>query len=614
MIKYIELDGKMPKHSFDTFSTTHDKYQDAAILLNNKTVVVDFDGYTDVGELIYQKYPTLKVNTSRGFHLYYQKTKGVLIKNWTHKLTNVGVTVDYKTGTKALAVVKQNGDIRTMEHSELMGEFNRLPELPFELYPSKLKEVLHSMGDGDGRNSALFTHLLAVREMYGTTKFAKRADKETLEELAKTINKHVFSAAMDEKELSIIMGSVDERQIEQTKFLDPKDIITTSEVLAKELQIKYYNSTLFFKTNNGWITDNNKLLRTVDKRIKLRPRQQNELMKRLEVDAELIEHDVFPIRFKNGWVLDGDEVIPVESDFTPFNMEVAYDESAYDENVDNFLNFITMDRQDLRKVIEEMFGHILMVQGFPHKAFFLSGESGSNGKSTLLEMLNSFIGELGSTLSLEDFNEPFHVATLDGKLMNIGDDIDAGYLEKSKNFKTLVSGNTISVRRMYGEPFKLKNKATLIFTCNEMPTFKDKSGGISRRIVIIPCENKVKKIDPKIDEKLSCDNAKSYLLNLAIAGMNRIIKHGGISHSQTIEDSTNKYLAETDSVLSYMMEHEIEGKTPQTVYLQYEMYCEEVGLKPVSKISMGKRINSAGYTSKQAKYKGKNRKIYEKIG
>ncbi|MDC3412543.1 phage/plasmid primase, P4 family [Terrihalobacillus insolitus] len=616
MIKYIELDGKVPKHSFESFSTTHDKYKDAAILLNNSVVVVDFDDYTDVGEHIFKMNPTLKVHTARGFHLYYKKPKGILIKNWTKKITNTGIQVDYKTTNKAIGVIKQNNQLRDMEYRELMDNFNLLPDLPFELYPNKLNQNLHALGDGDGRNSYLFTHLLSVKEMY-----EKRSvfDHTTLNKLAAFINKHVFSAPLDDREFKTLLESVESKQLQKTKFLDPKDIIQTSDILAREFRIKYYNQALYFKTKgNGWISDNNKLLRAVDKRIKLKPRQQSELLKRLEVDAELVEQDAFPIRFHNDWVMDENEVIPVESDFTPFNLDVDYDEHAYDEHVDQFLDFVTKNRPDLRKVLEEMFGHILMTSSFPHKAFFLAGESGSNGKSTLLEMLNSFIGELGNTLSLEDFNESFHVATLDGKLVNIGDDIDAAYLERSKNFKTLVSGNTISVRRMYGEPFKLKNKATLIFTCNEMPTFKDKSGGIARRLVIIPCDNRVTEVDPHIDEKLSSENAKSYLLNLAIAGMERIMEQGAISYSKTIEETTIKYLTENDSVLSYINDREangktIEGHTVDTVYLQYQMYCEENGLKAVGKTAMGRRINSAGYESQRKTYKGKKRSVYVKV-
>ena len=618
MLKYIELDEKVPKHDFNTFSTDHKNYQDAGVILNKDVVVVDFDDEQSakVADYIYQSHPTIKVKTKRGVHLYYQKPKFVFIKNWVGRVTNSGVEVDYKTGSKSLGIVKQNNKLRPMENGLLLGKWEQLPPLPIELYPNKLKQSLLGLKEGQGRNSLLYTHLLSIREMYeGIT-------TEQLTNLAAFIENRVFAEPLDKGELTTLLGSVMEKSVTDTKnkFLDPKDVITMSDVLTKEHLIKYYNQSLYYKTkNDGWISDDNKLLRAVDQRIKLKPRQQSELLKRFETDAELIEDDIFPIRFNNNWILDtSNDIVPVESDFTPFNLDVSYEESVYDEHVDNFLNFVTKDRNDLRQVLEEMFGHILMTHSFPHKAFFLSGESGSNGKSTLLEMLNSFIGDLGHTLSLEDFNESFQIATLDGRLANIGDDIDAAYLERSKNFKTLVSGNTISVRKLYGEPFKLKNKATLIFTCNEMPTFKDKSGGIARRLVLIPFDNKVTTVDATIDEKLSTENAKSYLLKLAIAGMQRIVSNGGISYSKTIEDTTNKYLTESDSVLSYIYDREAEGKTIEnlsvdTVFLQYQIYCEEMGFKPVGKIAMSRRINTCGYESQRKTYKGKKRSVYVKV-
>ncbi|MDK6343601.1 hypothetical protein QP138_26380, partial [Escherichia coli] len=78
----------------------------------------------------------------------------------------------------------------------------------------------------------------------------------------------------------------------------------------------------------------------------------------------------------------------------------------------------------------------------PHKVFFFIGEKGANGKSTFLEMLNAFAGDLGTNISLENFNDPTSVVELEGHLVNIGDDIDARYLESSSNFKILASGNT----------------------------------------------------------------------------------------------------------------------------------------------------------------------------
>lgn len=114
MIKYIELDGKVPKHSFDIFSTTHEHYNDAAILLNSSIVVVDFDERNEAIEKLFRLFPTLRVESRRGCHLYYQKPK-ILIKNWTGKLTVAGMTVDYKTGKKSIAVIKQDGKLRPMQ-------------------------------------------------------------------------------------------------------------------------------------------------------------------------------------------------------------------------------------------------------------------------------------------------------------------------------------------------------------------------------------------------------------------------------------------------------------------------------------------------------------------
>src|SRR5690606_22710366 len=151
--------------------------------------IVDLDDEETarVGDLVFQKQPTLKVKTSRGIHLYYRKPKSVFIKNWTNKLTSCGVEVDYKLGNKSLGVVKQNGQMRPMENDHLLGKWDQLPMLPLEFYPSKLKQSLLGLKDGQGRNSFLYTHLLAIREMY------QDVTKEQITNLARFIAKQVFA-------------------------------------------------------------------------------------------------------------------------------------------------------------------------------------------------------------------------------------------------------------------------------------------------------------------------------------------------------------------------------------------------------------------------------------
>lgn len=618
MIKYIELEGKIPKHNLDIFSTTHEHYEDAAILLNNQIVVVDFDKRNKAIEELFRLFPTLRVESSRGCHLYYKKPKGILIKNWIDKLTISGIAVDYKTGNKSIGIIKQNGQLRNMKNDHYFKDLNTLPLLPIYLFPSRLKDHLEGLKDGQGRNTALFTHLLTALEMYGEKEEINI--EEFTEELAKFINTYVFADPLKDRELNNIIKSVTDRYQSKNKqdhkFLNKKDIVMTSEVLVERLDIKFYQQKLYFKQDGHYVHNDNKLLRQIDQMIKLKPTQHNELMKLFQIKAEYIEEDKFPIKLPGGYIIDDGEVIEADYGFTPYYLDVRYQEDAYDEHVDKFLDFLCMNRKDLRMVIEEMLGHILMTHSFPHKVFFLQGSSGANGKSTFLKMINEFAGDLASQLTLSDFNDATSVAFLDGRLVNIGDDIDASYLEQSKNFKTLASGDPIMVRPIYSQPFKLKNRATLIFTCNEMPTFKDKSGGIARRLVVIPCDNHVEKVDPEIDQKLSSEQAKSYILRLALEGIERIKKNGNkLTESLTIQAKTKEYFISSDSVLAFESEnqHIILNKPAKDVYNAYVAFCVENGYREVGKVEFGRRLNHVGYESKVKKVNGKSVRFYQKV-
>lgn len=610
MIRYIELDGKVPKHTFNEFATTHEHFKDAGIILNNKVVVVDFDQAVSVAEQIYKEHPTLSVRTTRGIHLYYKRPKGLVIKSWTGKLTVSGVTADFKTGPRAMGTIKQNGKLRKMTNEQHLQNFDSLPELPAILYPSKLKESLYQLTDGQGRNSALYTHLLTTKEMYPET---------DIQDLAEFINQYVFQDPLAPSELATLIDSVGSKEInnKDNKWLNPKDTVMTSEVLVKKLDIKYYQQKLYFKQGDRYICDpkNNYLLREIDKHIQLKPSQHNDLLKLFEIKADRVETNDFPIQLRNGYILDGEDVLKVNVGFTPYFLDVRYDDQAYDENVDKFLDFLSNSRKDLRNVVEEMLGHMLMTKGFPHKVFFLQGSSGENGKSTVIKMVKNFMQELSTLLPLQKFDDDTSVFSLVGKLVNIGDDIDASYLDKSSNFKTLASGDPIMVRPIYAAPVKVENKSTLIFTCNEMPTFKDKSGGVLRRIVVIPCDNRVKKRDNDIDEKLSSESAKSYILKLAIEGIKRIKQNGGkLSNSITIEAKTKEYFVATDSVLSFESENKtlILNKETKDVYRAYVAFCMQHGLKEVGNTEFGRRLKSIGYESKQKWVNKVNRRYYVK--
>lgn len=593
MLKYLELnEDKQPATSFDTYHTSLDKLDNAGLLLNNKVVVIDFDNDNENEKEIInyfkQHYPTLTVETTRGTHFYYSKPTNIVIKNGADKITVGGFQVDYKTGTRAYTIVKLKGKERKRSGELTLKD---LPELPIEMYPLMKAKNITGLSDGDGRNNALFYHLRLIREQ------KKELD---INSLGNFINDVILADKLKSKELSTLIESVSTLETNSNGQYngDPKDMIEFAEFVVNELDIKIYNGSLYFKDGLSYSKDKIKLNKAIRKHLKLKKAQMTELDAQLYVCADLIDkRQKFNVRLRNGVIIE-DNIVDYDCGFTPFYLDVMYNPEAYDENVDNFLNFICCQRNDMRIVVEEILGHMLLVDKFPHKIFFLTG-SGANGKSTFVEMITQFAGELSSHVDIANFDDGTSLTSLIGKIVNVADDVDAIYLEKSKNLKTMASGNTVGARAIYSQPITLKNTATLIFTANEPPVFKDKSDGIGRRLLIVPFDNKVKKRTYNLDELLSTDNAKSYLLNLALNGVKRIYDNKlEISDSETITEATKQYYLDNDSVLAYLNEYpDIDGKPVSMVYSAYETYCDDSNLKAISRSKFTRRIKTMGYDS-----------------
>ena len=592
MNKYIELnDDKTPKTNFDTIVIDITKIDNAGILLNSNVVLVDFDGDNEnekrIIEHIQTKYPTLTVKTDRGVHLYYKRPKELKVSAGADKITVGGFQVDYKTGNKAYGIVKRHG--RERDRNKAIIDFETLTELPFILYPMPKAKNITGLKDGDGRNNALYAQLRCISNN------PKYRNIRLLEAVAKFINEKIFDTPMGEKEVANIVNSVLKIDVDaQEEYQgDSTNVLELSRWVARKFEVKLYKEILYFRDGIKFSRDENELRRRVYQKVQLKTTQWKELLSQLEVYAEKITHDDFNVRIRNGIIVD-DTVVNMDIGFTPFYLDVKYDENAYDKYVDDFINFIANGDKEIRNLIEEILGHTIMINNFPHKIFVLSG-SGNNGKSTFVEMLTAFANNLSSHIDITGFEDGTQVVSLIGKIINIADDIDPNYLEKTKVLKTMASGNTITARAIYSQPVTIKNTATLVFTCNEVPVFKDKTEGIKRRLIIIPFENKVVNKIYDLDKLLSSENAKSYILRLALEGVNRIlINHMELSKSKKVEDTLREYYIESDSVLGFLEEYEGEINNTSTIelYNMYDFYCIQNNIKPQSKNKFTRVIKS----------------------
>ena len=636
MNKYIELQSgtKVPKEKLDTFVTELEKIMDGALLLDEDTVVLDFDNVGDVWKDVLNLYPTRCIKTTRGAHLYYKRPANKRINNATNARTYIGLQADYKTGfnnKKSLVTVKQNGIMREVLNDT---PIDKLPELPVALYPIYSKNTnMYEMDDGDGRNSEIYSHIRMLKD--------NKVEDTDIGKFANFINTKVFKKPLEQQELMNTIASAVNAESNNNEidifFIDKKGNQKLDEKkLAvwsiNELDLHYYaghihfineEKTRFFKSD----LSNKTLMAEIQKRlgkkglnITIKQAQESEIVNqiiKLMINGgkmnltDEIEEKVYPVQFRNGWILNNNkDMLKMSGVFTPFNMNVDYDPSANDENVINFINWFCQEDKDLIGLFEEILGHILMTEKFPHHIFFFIGNTGNNGKSTMLNMIENWTNNLHSTVALEQFEKPENLALLIDKLVNCGDDIKASMIEDSRAMKTITSGNKILCRPLYVNPFEFRPASTLIFTCNEIPFFKDKSGGVARRVVCFPCDAQVEdgKRDMDMDYKLSTDSAKSTLLNLALNGLKRIYDNRGqLTKVDAVTQATEKYLLESDNIAMFFEETNVDGmcddlanNTFTKLYVMYTEYCKESGYYAVSKKKFSNRLGEFGYET----YKG----------
>lgn len=620
MIKFIELDNnKTIKADYNITYSSLDNLENAGLLLNESIIVVSFYGGNNDSNYNEQKIIdylnsntlnrnnlTLTVSTAKSFDYYYSLPKGMIIDNSEGQLTVGGFQVNYKTGDNSYGVVKENGTLcKTSKELVLEG----LPELPDLLYPlKKTKQKLSGMTKDNDIAKVLFDQLCDIKTAY------ENMDISEVIKIALFINYYIFTDSLNPKDFDDLLIRFKLYEKEKMYNGDSKDMIEFANFLVKELDIKIYNYEFYFKDGNHYSKDRIKLNKAINKYLPLKKAQYTELEHQLYTYANIVEstNNRFKIKLRNG-VISEHNVIDIDYGFTPFFLDITYNPNAKDEEVDKFLDFVCCGKPDMRQVVEEILGHCLLVTKAPHKLYFLTGR-GSNGKSTFVEMITNWLGNLSSHIDIENFDDGTSLTSLNGKLANIADDINAVYLEKSKYLKTLASGNTVSARAIYKFPVDFRNTATLIFTANEPPVFRDKSHGLIRRLVIVPFENVVSKCNPNMDELLSSETAKSYLLNLALAGVKRIYENKlDLSPSETIKKATDQYHIDNDSVRSYLNEKIPIGRPFAEVYREYCIFCNEENLKPITQKKFSMRLKDFGFISVNERYYGDVKKVVRNI-
>lgn len=536
------------------------------------------------------------LETSRGLHFYFKDTNKRVHGKLVNYYSAIGIPADYAVGRKNCVVPLRltvdeptyqtvNGELVAIPNKKTIVRkwlmlYSELDEIPTWLLPIS-KNDPRLLGT-ETRNNTLFKYKLEL--------YRNKFTNDDILNTGRIINDYIFNTPLSDRELMTILR---EEHIDEDIFFNDKGkflhdvfgnlMITINNIVLIEGIPHIYNRDMIY---SSLPEDFEKIM--IDKLPTIKATQRSEVYKYVCLQNLQKERLANP-----KYIGLKDEILDIETmELLPYGQHIVlrnridynYNENAYHELLDRTIDKVMCYDKQLRALFEEMLGYCLYSEVKFQTCFFWTG-SGSNGKSTILNLLKELIGfENTSTLAVQELEERFKPAQLVGKLVNLGDDIPDKYINDSSVFKSVITGGAITVERKGEQPFNFVNRAKFIFCANNPPKSADKSDGWGRRITFIPFNAKFSKDDPDydpfIEDKLLTKDSMEYLLKLAVQGLKRLLENNKFTIAEKSVEEKVKYEKLNNNVLEWLEEAEpklnLEKRTD--VYNDYCFWCNDNGL------------------------------------
>ena len=560
-------------------------------ILNDETILIDIDDM-EQSEILFNIVKDLNLNcrvyaTSRGKHFLFKNE--IVETNKIHTKLAIGLEADIKLGTRnSYSILKFDNNER-----EILYDSDEYDSLPKWLVPIKSSYDFLNMENGDGRNQTFFNYILTLQ----SNDFTEDEATQTI----RLINKYVLSEPLDDKELDTILRHEAFKKpvfFKRGKFLFDKFAI----YLKNTNHIVRINNQLHVYRDGIYIQGQREIESTMIEHIPdLTRARRSEVLSYLDI---LIRNNVKTsganlIAFKNGiYNIETDELIEFSPNYIITNkIDFNYNPNAYSELLDKTFDKLSCDNKQIRDLLEEAVGYCFYRRNELRKSFILTGDK-KNGKSTFLAILKELLGdENTSALDLNELAERFSSASLFGKLANIGDDIGDEFISNPATFKKIVSGDRIKGEDKGQKEFFFNPYCKLLFSANNIPRIKDKSGAVLDRLVIIPFDAKFSRDDPDFDPyikyKLIQEDSLEYLILLGIKGLKRVLENQTFTKSDKVARSIEEYEEMNNPILLFFKEieeDEIVNEPTNEVYRKYNEFCLANSFTPMSKIEFSKQI------------------------
>ena len=619
---YVSCKGKIPTMQFKNVSK--DKlltleqakcFNSYAGVLNDTTVLVDIDTFEE-GEILFnivqKKHLKCRVySTTKGWHFLFKLDKPMKCR--TKVKIGIGLTADIKSGSAtSLQALRVDGVDRTLVYDT--GEYQVIPKY---LTPINSNMELLNMCEGEGRNNALFSYILPLQQ--------NEFSIEECRECIGIINDFVLKDPLSEDELSVVLR---DGAFNKPTFFNSKGAFMFDKFARYLLQsdnIIKLNGRLHIYKDGIYIQGDDHIEAAMIEHIpNLNQSKRKEVLSYLNllVNRESSMADADLIAFKNG-VLN-----IVTDEFTDFSPEYIitnkiphnYVPDAESELLDKVMRKLACNDDVLVKLLYQAVSYTFLRKNELRKSFILIGEK-RNGKSTFLDMVQTLLGEENvSNLDLCEIGHQFRTAELNGKLANIGDDINDEWIANTATFKKVVSGDVITAEKKGKDPFKLRSYAKFFFSANSLPRLgrgKD-SSAVLDRLVIIPFDAKFSKqdadYDPFIKYKLREESVIEALIAKSIPALREVLADQEFAQCDKVNESLDEFEKSNNPILEFFEELEERDylrEAIKVVYQKYSMFCLSNNLQAMSALEFQKQMKRHfNLVVKTIEIDGKRTRVY----
>lgn len=589
-------------------------------ILGEETILIDVDE-AEPANVLFSIVQNLGLKcrvyaTTRGKHFLFKNPEGRVEKSWTKVTLGLGITTDGKVGrNNSYEILKFAGKERLIQYDTPEDEIQDVPKW---LTPVKSNIDFANLGEGDGRNQSLFNYILTLQ----SEDFTKEEARETI----RLINRYVLAEPLSERELEVILR---DDAFKKTSFFKDKVFLfdkfatylkNNSHIVKINNQLHIYREGVYVSGDVGIEAQMIKLISN------LKRANRSEVMAYLNLLIEENTTATNPnvIAFKNGLynIRDGSF-----KEFTPDvvitnKIPWAYNPKAYNGLMDHTLDRLACSDGEVRALLEEMVGYCLYRRNELGKAFILIGDK-SNGKSTFLYVIKNMLGNQNiSSLDLKELGDRFKTAELFGKLANIGDDIGDEFIADASIFRKLVTGDRVNVERKGQDPFEFNNYSKFLFSANNIPRMKDKTGAVQRRLVIVPFDAKFTPNDPDfrpfIKDELCEQDSMEYLILLGLEGLKRVLDKAQFTTSKRIQGQLDEYEENNNPIIGFINDlgtDGIQNEETKLVYRKYKEYCISNNFQALSNIEFSRQITKrCGVVTAVKRISGRNCRVFVKEG